>query len=468
MKAIYQKSEVIKNYFVWLLIILATCSLSFGQTENSEFLKDISGVSSGTVLAPGISTALEKPIDPKLYRLGPGDKLEFRVWGIIEVRHILQVGPDGFISIPTIGSLEVAGKTIVEAESLLVDKSRDVYPRSKISFRLTRVRMMKVLISGAVENPGVYELSAIDRLSSLIEASGGFIERKDRRESDKEELSQKGIARGSDKKEEDKKDQDGFTDAYAAQRQIRINNRSGSVLNSVLKVDYLQYKKTGNLNFNPVLEDGDQVHVPIMDVEVGVLRIFGAVKEPGEYEYVNGDSLLDLVDLAGGFKVDALLSDLQIVRFNADDKSKEKIQVNVLENIGQNRGPQLQPDDCVFVREIPDFRVKHHVTVKGEVNFPGVYSIIQDVTTLTDIIEASGGFAERANIKSASVVRKAIAEIEDPEYERLKKMTVGEMNEMEYEYFKTRSREEAPAVVVDFQKLFIDDDKNLDIVSNIY
>ena len=51
----------------------------------------------------------------------------------------------------------------------------------------------------------------------------------------------------------------------------------------------------------------------------------------------------------------------------------------------------------------------------------------------------------------------------DPEFERLKQMSVAEMTEMEYEYFKTRSREEAPAVVVDFSKLFIDGDKARDI-----
>jgi len=55
-------------------------------------------------------------------------------------------------------------------------------------------------------------------------------------------------------------------------------------------------------------------------------------------------------------------------------------------------------------------------------------------------------------------------EVEDPEYERLKTLTVPEMSDMEYAYFKIRSREEAPPVVVNFAKLFEQGDATQDIL----
>ena len=84
-------------------------------------------------------------------------------------------------------------------------------------------------------------------------------------------------------------------------------------------------------------------------------------------------------------------------------------------------------------------------------------------TTLEEIVKECGGLTKQADLQRAKVVRWSALENEDPEFERLKKMSVADMSEMEYEYFKTRSREEAPAVVVDFKKLFNDNDKSQNI-----
>ena len=120
--------------------------------------------------------ALEEPIDPKEYRLGPADLLNFKVWGNIEIEAIIRVGPDGKISIPTIGEFKVSGMTVFQADSLIKRKSLKSYENSTTSLSVIQLRMHKVLISGAVNLPGVFELSSIDRLSTLIAYADGFIE----------------------------------------------------------------------------------------------------------------------------------------------------------------------------------------------------------------------------------------------------------------------------------------------------
>jgi len=62
------------------------------------------------------------------------------------------------------------------------------------------------------------------------------------------------------------------------------------------------------------------------------------------------------------------------------------------------------------------------------------------------------------------VIRRAVESEEDPEFERLKTVPVSEMTDMEYEYFKIRSREESPPVVVDFVKLLVEGDESQDII----
>lgn len=456
-----RKSRVLTFVLGGGLVAIITCSLAFAQDTRLDlkrpFSEQLAAKSAEVPTRP--STALEGPVDPDVYILGPGDQIEFRVWGKIEVRQVIPVSPDGNLSIPSVGDIAVVGKTVTTVDSLIKVKAGKIYPQENISLHLYQLRRMKASISGAVENPGVYELSATDRLSALIEAAAGFAEDKlDTKEEATSETQQSRKA-NPETAEEETRDLELFPPAFPSQRHIKVTGSNGEMR----MVDFQVYTKTGNLDYNPYIRDGDQVHVPLMDYQVGLLHIFGAVKSPGDYEFVQGDRLIDLITLAGGFQADALISDIEIIRFNDQGENERKISVNLLENYGQGSGPPLKPDDRIFIRRIPDYRNKYQVTVKGEVKYPGIYSIDQDRSTLGDIIAACGGFTERANLNSATVIRRSVAETEDPEYERLKRMTVAEMDEMEYEYFKTRSREEAPAVVVDFKKLFSDGEKDMDV-----
>jgi len=434
-----------------LIAIPLICSLSYGQVKDIDLKQPIGDQLGKTgVLAPGV--ALEGPIDANTYILGPGDQLFFRVWGNIELEHSVTVAPDGIISIPAVGELMVSGKTLSQADSLVKKSAHSAYPNARLSMRLIKVRTMKASISGVITDPGIYEVSAIDRLSTLIASAGGFPEEVKRPE-ETEELKKQLRSRSSAKDEEKPEEKP----VKPSLRHVIITSRSGLSES----VDFQKYQRTGDLNYNPVLRDGDQVHVRAMDEEVGILSIYGAVKIPGDYEFVSGDKLLDLADLAGGFQPDASVIDVSIIRFVGDKEKSRELIIDLTNP--DDIGPPLEPDDRVFIRKKSDYRLKKHVRVKGEVFFPGVYPIEEYVTKLSDVIKACGGFTDRANLEGSSVTRLGMAEVKDPEFERLKLMTIGEMSDMEYEYYKTRSREEAPSVVVDFKKLFTDKDTDQDI-----
>ncbi|HEY6437085.1 MAG TPA: SLBB domain-containing protein, partial [Ignavibacteriaceae bacterium] len=85
-------------------------------------------------------------------------------------------------------------------------------------------------------------------------------------------------------------------------------------------------------------------------------------------------------------------------------------------------------------------------------------------TTLKDIIEVAGGFLPEASLTEASVTRIMDVKETDPEYERLKTIPIENMTEDEYDYYKAKSRQQSGTVVVDFVKLFIEDDLNENII----
>ncbi|MFN3822165.1 MAG: polysaccharide biosynthesis/export family protein, partial [bacterium] len=170
-----------KNSYKALFIVttlFVITSGSWGQlikpqdlTEESV-LKVMPQVTTGR--PTGAEVALEGAVDPREYRLGPGDRLEFNVWGSVEVHQEVSIGPDGKATIPTVGTLDLAGLTLFQADSLVRVKAKSHYPRGSIDLRLTGVRRMKTLISGAVKMPGVYEVNATDRITALILAAGGL------------------------------------------------------------------------------------------------------------------------------------------------------------------------------------------------------------------------------------------------------------------------------------------------------
>jgi protein involved in polysaccharide export with SLBB domain len=94
------------------------------------------------------------------------------------------------------------------------------------------------------------------------------------------------------------------------------------------------------------------------------------------------------------------------------------------------------------------------VYLEGQVTYPGVYKILENQTTLTDIIAQAGGFLPNASLADATVSRQSGNEEADPEYERLKQLSRADMTDDEYDYIKSKSRQRKGRLVVDFGSLF--------------
>lgn len=159
------------------LLITATTSAQTPSTSILQRLQQVQGrdqTTPGEVNVPAPTTTLEALVAPDTYRLFAGDELHLGVWGEVPRSFLLFVGPEGDLMLPGKGPLQVAGFTLREAEEAVVTTLRPVYGRTRVTLRLTQQAKVRIMVTGMVAKPGIYEITAADRLSTLLEMAGGI------------------------------------------------------------------------------------------------------------------------------------------------------------------------------------------------------------------------------------------------------------------------------------------------------
>lgn len=347
-------------------------------------------------------------INPEEYQVGPGDKLFISISGVKEISSYVVIDHEGWLYIPAVGGIDLVNSTLAQAKIKINEAILKYYKDVDIFISLIDFRMIKVSLIGNVAQPSVFVLPANSRLMDLI-------------------FGKKEIKETSDI------------------RNIKIISRN----NEEKSYDLLKYLRFGDLTNNPFLIEGDAVLVDKIDK---IVQISGQVLYPATYEYRAGETVMDLIELAGGFTYKAKMDTIELVRFTKNGKK----QVSEYYSYAQIEDNDifLYNKDHLMVREIPEYLIDHYVVIQGYIRYPGWYKINKNQTTLKEIVEQAGGFLPEASLKEASVERKMDVEETDPEYERLKVIPVENMTEDEYDYFKAKSRQHSGTVVVDFIKLF--------------
>jgi protein involved in polysaccharide export with SLBB domain len=145
------------------------------------------------------------------------------------------------------------------------------------------------------------------------------------------------------------------------------------------------------------------------------LSITGEVRKQGDFTYVSGMSLYDLL-LEADFFTDKAASNVSVFRnkkdvvFNPNDKEKI-ITFNLTvdpKNPKQAATFLLEPQDQVVVRRIVTFETPQMVNVSGEVLYPGGYAIIKKDERVLDFIKRAGGTTDEADIEAINVIRNEL------------------------------------------------------------
>lgn len=111
---------------------------------------------------------------PEDFQLGPGDRVAVRVWRQDDLTMDLTIAPDGTISFPLVGRLEVAGLNHAQLTERLTAAISTYYADPQVTVNILEVQNQKVFVVGEVTNPAVLELTHPMTVMEAITLAGGI------------------------------------------------------------------------------------------------------------------------------------------------------------------------------------------------------------------------------------------------------------------------------------------------------
>ena len=301
---------------------------------------------------------------------------------------------------------------------------------------LPATNMISVSVTGYVTRPGNYQFLPTNRLSDAVDAAmlGN------------QPMRMPTVVNPATKMPWQELPDTTFVDGRAL-RSIRLTRQGKTTV-----CDLRAFMLKGDIEQNPLLRDGDVINVPSISQTVNIL---GMIYEPGDYEYLPGDTLQKIFELAKGIRQEADLSKVTIYRY-ADNM--QDFQILHFDLGKYNSDPSvanipLKNADRIIVPENSLYRRKWKVQVTGRVVTPGEY-LIDSSSTLYDVLSRAGGPTKDGDLSMAIYLNQAFNESFDAEFERLKGLTMTQMTPLEYNYMRTRMRQIKGKYSVDIEKIW--------------
>jgi protein involved in polysaccharide export with SLBB domain len=397
----------------------------------------------------GKPVPMDSPVDPAEYSVGPGDVLMINIWSSSPVEHLLTVTPEATLLIPSVGAVDVKGITLEMVKKNVSALVQERYPHAPVSVTLLTPRQVIVQITGNVLYETTYEMRSVQRVDNLMTAANNAPTGQPTSKNYLEQLT--------------------FAQQTSSKRHILLKRRDGTTQ----RVDLVRYETTRNGTYDPYLREGDVVFVPFVEELKKQLGVFGGVSRSAIFEFVEGDSLTDLIAMGLGFSPFADSEHVKLTRLSVDASHMDTVIVDVPAiREGKARNVALRPGDRVVVPVPQDQRSNYRVEVNGEVVQPGQYPITRYNTRLSEIIRAAGGFTKDANINGAVLIRSRINSSQLPEQidreQSLSMRSSLAAQDSNYYLTETTLRLKGEAVSVDFHRLFVLGDTTQDVTLRSY
>ena len=256
------------------------------------------------------------------YVIGPGDEIQIRAWGQIDVDYTAVVERNGAISVPRVGMINVAGIKANDLPAYL----KTVFSRTFRNFELTatlgRLRSIQIFVVGQAKRPGTYTVSSLSTLVTALFAAGG--------------PSSKGSMRSI---------------------QLKRANRI------VTDLDLYDLILSGDKSRDAQLLPGDVIYI----APVGQLvAVTGSVNVPAVYEIKQNTALFDLIRWAGGLATTAAGQKATVERI--ENHKTRTVEEFPLEMSGLSR--PIRDGDLVTVYPLVP-RFDNAVALRGNVAQPG-------------------------------------------------------------------------------------------------
>lgn len=274
-------------------------------------------------------------------------------------------------SVFNVGEFDLNDFKLMDEDSVSVDSTLNRYQNT-------------VEVKGAVFRPGMYQVGGqICTIKALIEAA------------------------------------DGLTESAIGQHAVMHRMKKDRTL-EVKSVDIIGILE-GNVP-DIELKNEDVIYVGSREEEKEdqTITIHGEVNYPGVYKFASNETVEDLVLQAGGLTNAASLAKVDVSRRIIEPNATEagdtlaftySFALNPDFTIPQGETPfTLQPYDEVYIRRSPNYNEQQNVTIEGEVQFRGNYTLTSSNQRLSEVIKQAGGLTKRAYPEGAKLLRQMTQE----------------------------------------------------------
>ena len=284
---------------------------------------------------------VEQPLSDS-YRLKIGDNVKVQISGIENFSNDIQIDPLGYIALDQFGAFKVSGLTVSEARDFITAEILNSYTGSKIYIGLTSLNPKNIFVLGNVINPGSYGVNAFSTAINALITGGGIKNNSSLR---------------------------------------NISVKSNGVTK---KLDLYDFLIDGDLSSDLMLQDGDSVLVMGLENQVSIT---GAVNRPAIYEFIEGETINDLLKFALGFSLGADTKSVTIKR--RDDIGNNNV-IRVTSSNFDNF--KLAKADEVIVNKFSG-NINNGLEIIGAIRNPGTYfldtnaNLAQFINLQTDLLD---------------------------------------------------------------------------------
>lgn len=299
---------------------------------------------------------LNSPV-PAEYVLGPGDELLIRGWGTIDIDFRATIDRNGTITIPTIGSVVLAGVKAGDADGIIRSAVGKLYKGVTVNVNFGQLRAITIYVVGQAKRPGTYTVSSLSTLVTALFASGG-------------------------------------PNANGSMRRVQVK-RAGRV---VAELDLYAFIAKGDKSADVKLLDGDSIFIPAAS---GHVALVGKVNSPAIYELkTGGDTIESMLDFAGGMPVVADPRRAFLERIDPSKNRPRSVEQFALDGASLKR--PLKDGDVLNITSItPEF--SNAVILRGNVDQP-VRAPFKAGMRVSDLIPSRDYLITRASVKRQNQV----------------------------------------------------------------
>ncbi len=313
------------------------------------------------------------PLVPSDYVIKPGDAMTVTLWGSVDAELDLTVDRSGRVSLPRVGSVVVAGTRFSEVTDVLRRRVAQTFRNFELSVSMGELRGVRVFVTGFVQRPGAYSVTSLSTLSQALLKAGG-------------------------------------PSPAGTYRQI-VLRRQGQSPNSFDLYDLLV---KGDRQGDRVLQPDDVVHVGAVGPQVALI---GSVNSPSIFEIKPGETVRDVLQMAGGLSPVADAKRLTLERLGERDKLRVvELALPDSDSRSLSQGDVLRAVSAVAAAG-SQLRQNKRVRVEGEVAKPGMY-VIPAGSTLADALNLAGGPTTAAYLFGSELERESVRIGQQENYER--------------------------------------------------